>query len=40
MVPDVTLEMCSIEIERDADDYDDDDDEIDDKSEDQHQDAS
>ena len=25
-VPNATLEMCSVEIERDADDYDDDDD--------------
>ena len=40
MVPNATVELYSIEIERDADDYNDDDDEIDDESEDQHRDAS
>ena len=40
MFSNATLEMHSVEIERDADDYDDDDDEIDDKSEDQRHEAS
>ena len=39
-MPNATLEMHGVEIERDADDCEGDDDEIDDESEDQDHDAS